>query len=193
MQLIHAIKAVLARQEKRKPKAIPSMDELHGLGEQCSNNERRAESAGWLVDAWLKCDYLLPEIGSRFTGTVAGVTEFGLFVELKGYFVQGLLHISNLGQDYFNFEARSLALVGERSGLRFGLGDELQVTIRDIDPPQGKIDLVLADSPPARNTSGGRGGKNNARSEDSGSGRKKGKPNTKPSSRARSRKGGRRR
>jgi len=141
-----AIKAVLARQAAAKTAKIPGMDELHLLGEQCSSNERRAESAGWLVDAWLKCDYLLPELGAQFEGVIAGVTEFGLFVELQGYFVQGLLHISNLGEDYFMFEARAMALVGERSGRRFGLGDHLDVIIRDIDPPQGKIDLVLARS-----------------------------------------------
>ena len=139
-----AIKSVLARQAGAKARKLPGMDELYTLGDQCSTNERRAESAGWLVDAWLKCDYLLPEIGASFEGVIAGVTEFGLFVELKGYFVQGLLHISNLGQDYFVFEARAMALVGERSGRRFALGDHIDVIIRDIDPPQGRIDLVLA-------------------------------------------------
>lgn len=138
-----AIKSVLARQQGRKALAIPDMDELIRIGEQCSSLERRAESAGWLVDNWLKCDFLLPEIGSRFDGIIAGVTEFGLFVELDGYFVQGLLHISNLGQDYFHFHSRSLSLVGERNGRRFALGDRLSVVIRDIDPPQGRIDLVL--------------------------------------------------
>jgi len=141
-----AIKAVLARKQNRKPGKIPSVDALHTLGELCSSNERRAESAGWLVDAWLKCDYLRDEIGSRFEGVIAGVTEFGLFVDLQGYFVQGLLHISNLGQDFFNFDSRAMALVGERSGKRFALGDHIDVVIRDIDPPQGRIDLVLEGS-----------------------------------------------
>jgi len=141
-----AIKAVLARQQNNKARKIPSFDELQSLGELCSTNERRAESAGWLVDAWLKCDYLRDEMGSQFEGVVAGVTEFGLFVDLEGYFVQGLLHISNLGQDFFHFDSRTMALVGERSGKRFALGDHLDVVIRDIDPPQGRIDLLLAGS-----------------------------------------------
>ncbi len=139
-----AIKSVLARRQKKKPVKTASMDELIRLGELCSTNERRAESAGWLVDAWLKCDYLLDQVGNTVDGVVAGVTEFGLFVELKSYFVQGLLHISNLGQDYFIFDSRHMALVGERNGKRFKLGDSLAVVIGDIDPPQGRIDLALA-------------------------------------------------
>jgi len=138
-----AIKAVLARAATGKAGNIPGLDELEVLGELCSANERRAESAAWFVDAWLKCDYLLDQVGAQFEGVVAGVTEFGLFIELKGYFVQGLLHISNLGQDFFHFESRTMALVGERSGKRFALGDHLEVRIRDIDPPQGRIDLLL--------------------------------------------------
>lgn len=139
-----AIKAVLAQKPQQTRKLLPNMDELHALGESCSAYERRAESAGWLVDAWLKCDLLLDRIGETFDGVIAGVTEFGLFVELSGYYVQGLLHISNLGKDYFEYEPRAMCLVGERSGRRFGLGDKLSVVIRDIDPPQGKIDLQLA-------------------------------------------------
>lgn len=160
-----AIKAVLAKQAGISAKRIPSLDELHVLGEQCSSHERRAENAGWSVDAWLKCDYLLSEIGARFDGVVAGVTEFGLFVELQGYYVQGLLHISNLGEDYYIFEPRTLALVGERSGRRFALGDRLDVMIRDIDPPQGKIDLVLA-QPTKRNKRGKQGGKQKGEQRD---------------------------
>ena len=83
-------------------------------------------------------------VGETIQGVVAGVTEFGLFVEIKGYFVQGLVHISNLGQDYYVFDSRHMALVGERSGQRFALGDVLDVVIGDIDPPKGRIDLSLA-------------------------------------------------
>ena len=157
--IVHrAIKHVLAKRQGQNTKAIPSLDELHGLGEQCSTFERRAESAGWLVDAWLKCDFLKDRVGESFDGLIAGVTEFGLFVELKGFFVQGLLHISNLGSDYYVFEPRVMALVGERSGQRFALGDELRVTIREVDPPQGRLDLVLERAPIARKETGSRPG-----------------------------------
>ena len=143
--LVHrAIKAVLARKQNKMNVTFAGLEELNGLGQQCSTFERRAETAGWLVDAWLKCDFLLDRVGETIQGVVAGVTEFGLFVEIKGYFVQGLVHISNLGQDYYVFDSRHMALVGERSGQRFALGDVLDVVIGDIDPPKGRIDLSLA-------------------------------------------------
>ncbi len=156
-----AIKAVLAEQQGGRVAAVPDVDELLQLGELTSYTERRAENAGWLVDAWLKCDYLLARVGETLSGIVCGVTEFGLFVELEGYYVQGLLHISNLGQDYFHHEARALALVGERSGRRFSLGDELRVILQDVDPPQGRIDLQLAGA--ARGASPHRPGGRDAR------------------------------
>jgi len=153
--LVHrAIKAVLRRgRGARHQGKLPGMDELHGLGETCSNNERRAEGAAWLVDAWLKCDFLQDRVGETMDGIIAGVTEFGLFVELEGYYVQGLLHVSNLGADYFQFNARSLALVGESSGRRFALGDKLRVVVIEIEPPQGRIDLQLAQPGPRRKSS----------------------------------------
>jgi ribonuclease R len=73
-----------------------------------------------------------------------GVTEFGLFVELTGFYVQGLLHISALGQDYFRYNPSSMTLVGDRSGRRFGLGDALRVQLVDVQPAVGKVDLLLA-------------------------------------------------
>ena len=145
--LVHrAIKAVLqqARGKGRARDRLPGMDQLVQLGEACSHNERRAESAAWLVDGWLKCHLLLDRVGDTMDGVVASVTEFGLFVELEGFFVQGLLHVSNLGADYYQFNARSLSLVGERSGRRFGLGDRLRVQIASVEPPQAKIDLQLS-------------------------------------------------
>ena len=145
--LVHrAIKAVLqqARGKGRARDRLPGMDQLVQLGEVCSHSERRAESAAWLVDGWLKCHLLLDRVGDTMDGVVAGVTEFGLFVELDGFFVQGLLHISNLGADYYQFNARALSLVGERSGRRFSLGDRLRVQIASVEPPQAKIDLQLS-------------------------------------------------
>ena len=176
-----AIKTVIAHQQKRKAKfKIPGMDELQGLGERCSNNERRAEGAGWLVDSWLKCDFLSDRVGESFEGLVAGVTEFGLFVELKGYFVQGLLHISNLGSDYFQYNARGMALVGERSGLRFALGDTLQVVIREVDPPQGRLDLTLVGGDePGRQQDRKRGARSGGKPDKTTAGKSGGSPDRK--------------
>ncbi len=135
-----AIKAVLHHKRQKSP----TPDELQYLGEQCSTYERRAESAGWLVEGWLKCEFLEREVGNVVEGIIAGVTEFGLFVELGGYFVQGLLHVSNLGEDYYHYNPRSLSLEGERGGRRFVMGDQIRVVVADVDAPLGKVDLQLA-------------------------------------------------
>ena len=163
--LVHrAIKAVVSGKGEDR---LPSMDALHWLGESCSTNERRAESAGWLVDAWLKCDHLLPRMGETFSGVIAAVTDFGLFVELEGYYIQGLLHVSNLGRDYFTYQPRSMSLVGESSGRKFVIGDRLKVVLAHVEPELGKIDLRL---PEFSNASGGlrerrRGRSDKARSD----------------------------
>ena len=141
-----------------KSQGVPNADELVWLGETCSNNERRAESAGWMVDGWLKCDFLEPRIGETFSGTVATVTEFGLFVELEGYFVQGLVHISNLGGDYYVYNSRSQSLVGEKNGRRFSMGDTLSVVLKQVQPAQGQVDLILEGEPVSNQPS--KGGKN---------------------------------
>ncbi len=118
-------------------------EELAEISTHISATERRAESVSRGVDAWLKCEYAGRRLGETFEGVVMGVTEFGLFVDLKGYYVQGLLHISALGGDYFHYQPRSHSLVGERSGRRYSLGDELSVVLVDAVPEQGQLDLAL--------------------------------------------------
>ncbi|NKC00225.1 MAG: ribonuclease R [Pseudomonadales bacterium] len=144
--LVHRALKSLVSVAKKKPTA-PNADELAWLGEQTSQYERRAESAGWMVDGWLKCDYLSNQVGEVLDGLIAAVTDFGLFVELEGYFVQGLLHVSSLGGDYYHFNARSMSLVGEKNGRRFVMGDKLRVRVQSVEPTQGKIDLLLESSP----------------------------------------------
>jgi ribonuclease R len=152
--LVHrTIKTILQEEEP-----LYDTETLLEIGMRISATERRAESAGWAVDAWLKCEYIAPRVGETFEGIVMGVTEFGLFVELKGFYVQGLLHISELGSDYFQYQPQSLALVGERSGRRFSLGDELAVILTDVVPEEGKLDLRLDPSQPA-GSKGARAGK----------------------------------
>jgi ribonuclease R len=138
-----------------------SPEELIVIGGRISGTERRAESVGWGVDAWLKCEYVADRVGETFDGVVMGVTDFGLFVELKGFYVQGLLHVSELGGDYFQYQPQSLALVGERSGRRYRLGDELRVLLADVLPEQGRLDLRLDRVP------GGRAGQSRAGPGDS--------------------------
>lgn len=120
------------------------MDQLVGLGDQISSTERRADEVSWGVDGWLKCEFMGQFVGDTMPGKIAAVTEFGLFVEIDNYYVQGLVHISELGKDYFNYEAASQALVGERSGQRFALGQPLDVLVVNVNPPRGRIELRLA-------------------------------------------------
>jgi ribonuclease R len=133
-----SIKSVL---RGKQPPA--TLDQLLVTGDHISMTERRADDVVWGVEGWLKCEYVAERIGEVFEGIVTGVTEFGLFVELEGFYVQGLLHISELGTDYFQYQPQSLSLVGERSGRRFSLGDEMQVLLQDVVPEQGRLDLTL--------------------------------------------------
>ena len=174
------IKAILGGQEP-----LYDTETLLEIGMRISATERRAESAGWAVDAWLKCEYVAPRIGETFEGIVMGVTEFGLFVELKGFYVQGLLHISELGSDYFQYQPQSLALVGERSGRRFTLGDPLSVVLVDVVPEEGKLDLRLDPTRPA-GSKGGKTGRKEKQGKGS-SGRDKGSRQKKKDRRPRKR------
>ncbi len=121
-----------------------SVDDLEAAAAHISMTERRAEDAERAVDAWLKCVYVEGHVGETFSGTVASVVAFGLFVELDGLFVQGLLHISKLGRDYYHYAPESMALVAERSGARFALADRLEVVVEEVSVATGRIDLKLA-------------------------------------------------
>jgi ribonuclease R len=113
------------------------------LGEHCSANERRADEATRDVVNWLKCEYMMDKIGEEFNGIITAVTGFGFFVELESIFVEGLVHISNLPQDFFHFDATSHQLLGERSGIRFRLGDKVKIKVARVDLDEKKIDFDL--------------------------------------------------
>ncbi|MGE5639659.1 MAG: ribonuclease R [Clostridia bacterium] len=114
------------------------------LGRHCSETERRADDASRDVENWLKCYYMRDHVGRTFAGTITGVAPFGLFVTLDEYFVDGLVHISELGRDYFRHDAARHTLLGERSGKRFRLADRLKVKLVRVDLDTRKIDLVPA-------------------------------------------------
>jgi ribonuclease R len=96
------------------------------------------------VENWLKCYYMRDHVGGTFSGSITGVTPFGLFVTLDNYFVDGLVHISELGRDYFQFDAARHQLFGERSGKRFRLADRMTVKLVRVDLESRKIDFVPA-------------------------------------------------
>ncbi len=116
------------------------------LGTHCSANERRADEASRDVEAWLKCYYMKSKLGEEFVGTISGVTQFGLFVQLDEMFVEGLVHITELGADYFQFDDARHELRGERSGKRYQLTDKVKVVVSRVDIDARKIDLSLASS-----------------------------------------------
>jgi len=135
--LIHrAIKATL---EKKK---MPAAN-WHVLGQHCSMTERRADDATRDVSSWLKCYYMQDKIGEIYEGTVAGVTSFGLFVSIDGIYIEGLLHVTELGNDYFTYDKARHAMVGERSHVIYRLGDRLKVKLVRVDLELSKIDFSL--------------------------------------------------
>jgi len=136
--LVHrAIKAVL-KSSQYKPS-----EKWEALGVHCSQNERRADDATRDVEAWLKCFYMRDHLGSVFDGTISSVTGFGLFVALDELFVEGLVHVSELGSDYFHFDATKHQMLGEHSGKRYRLGDRVRVQVVRVDMESTKIDFVL--------------------------------------------------
>ena len=136
--LVHrAIKAVL------NGKQYKPTDKWEALGEHCSMTERRADDATRDVEAWLKCFYMRDHLGSSFDGTVSSVTGFGLFVSLDNIYTEGLIHVSELGMDYFHFDAAKHQMLGERTGKRYRLGDRVRVRVVRVDMESTKIDFVL--------------------------------------------------
>ncbi|GAB1267781.1 ribonuclease R [Aurantivibrio infirmus] len=122
------------------------MGEMLQLGEQCSLSERRADDATRDVTSWLKCEFLQDHVGDKFEGVVTSVTGFGLFVELKDLYVEGLVHITSLPRDYYHFEAAQYRLIGERSRRVFRLGDELLVQVVRVNLDERKVDFELVES-----------------------------------------------
>ena len=109
----------------------------------CSVNERRADEASRDVEAWLKCRYMREHLGEEFGGTVSSVTSFGLFVQLDGLYVEGLVHITELGGEYYRFDEVRQELRGERSGLRYVVGSRVRVQVSRVDLDGRKIDFRM--------------------------------------------------
>jgi ribonuclease R len=122
-----------------------SLTEMDVLGQETSQRERRADEASRDVTAFLKCEFMRDRVGDTFPGVITGVTDFGIFVQLTGLQVDGLVHVANLGRDYFRYEEDRKTLVGERSGERFTLGDQLIVRVARVDPSERKIDFELVE------------------------------------------------
>ncbi|MEQ1638433.1 MAG: ribonuclease R [Methylococcales bacterium] len=130
--------------QKKTPESFYyGLPDMVVLGEHCSANERRADDATRDVVSWLKCEYMLDKVGENFSGIISAVTGFGFFVELQDIYVEGLVHISNLPQDYFHFDPISRHLKGERTGKCYRLGDSVDITVVRVDLDEKKIDFQL--------------------------------------------------
>lgn len=171
--LVHrVIKAILLKQRYQLP-ALPTPGEAHAklskrlanrtspasaaasrklnaemqawqaAGLHCSANERRADEASRDVEAWLKCKYMREHLGEEFSGLVTAVTSFGLFVTLDAMYVEGLVHITELGGEYFRFDEARQELRGERTGIRYALGTKVRVQVSRVDLDGRRIDFRL--------------------------------------------------
>jgi ribonuclease R len=116
---------------------------LQGIGEHCSNTERRADEATRDAVDWLKCEYMLDKVGQEFRGIITGVNSFGLFVELDEVYVTGLVHVTALDHDYFHFDPIGHRLNGERTGRVYRLGDPIWIQVAAVNLDDRKIDFVL--------------------------------------------------
>ncbi|KAF0162171.1 MAG: ribonuclease R [Rhodocyclaceae bacterium] len=147
--LVHrAIKSALTTRHYEPAGGANAWEEI---GLHCSATERRADEATRDVEDWLKCFYMKDRVGEIFKGSISSVVPFGIFVALDGVFVEGLVHVSELGHDYFHFDEKSHAMVGERSGRRFRLSDRVKVQLTRVDMEANKIDFRLAEeAPPLR-------------------------------------------
>jgi ribonuclease R len=154
--LVHrGIKAILAGKRY-------DAGDWNAIGTHCSETERRADDATRDVEAWLKTYFMQDHVGDEFDGTISGVTSFGLFVTLDELYVDGLVHVSDLGQDYFQFDAHKHMLRGERSGVKYQLAGRVRVKVVRVNLEQAKIDFVLVESvrqesPPPRPSPKGEG------------------------------------
>ena len=142
--LIHrAIKAVIGR-KKYLPRATEHAWEEIGM--HASMTERRADEATRDVEAWLKCYYMQDRIGEEFSGSISSVLPFGIFVALDDVFVEGLVHVSELGTDYFHFDEAAHVMLGERTGKRYRLSDRVRVQVVRADLETNKIDFRLVET-----------------------------------------------
>ena len=133
---------------RRKPgeAAKPATGDLAqwvSAGEHCSANERRADEASRDVEAWLKCRFMRERLGEEFSGTVSAATTFGLFVTLDALYVEGLVHITELGGEYFKFDEVRQELRGERTGIRYAIGARVRVQVSRVDLDGRKIDFRI--------------------------------------------------
>ena len=152
LTLHRGIKYLLAKEQGAKRKTTDtggyhySFDEMDLLGNHCSMTERRADDATREVADWLKCEYMQDHVGGEFIGVISSVTGFGLFVRLDDLFIDGLVHISTLENDYYQFDAAKQRLIGENSGMQYRLGDKVRIKVEAVHLENKMVDFSLMGS-----------------------------------------------
>ncbi len=152
LSLHRAIKYLLAKEQGNKGNTTEtggyhySMEEMLQLGQHCSMAERRADEATRDVSDWLKCDFMLDQVGNVFKGVIASVTGFGFFVRLDELFIDGLVHVSSLDNDYYRFDQVGQRLIGESGGQTYRPGDRVEVRVEAVNMDERKIDFSLISS-----------------------------------------------
>ncbi|WP_439287358.1 ribonuclease R [Lonepinella sp. BR2357] len=152
LTLHRAIKYLIAKEKGAKRKTTPSggyhysLEEMDVLGDQCSMTERRADDATREVADWLKCEFMQDHVGDEFDGVISSVTGFGLFVRLDDLFIDGLVHISTLDNDYYQFDSAGQRLIGENSGMLYRLGDKVRIKVEAVSLEQRQVDFSLVSS-----------------------------------------------
>ncbi|MCP4988032.1 MAG: ribonuclease R [Colwellia sp.] len=167
------IKAILEKEQSSEGNSgfyEYSLEEVVELGEHCSMTERRADEATRDVADWLKCEFMQDHVGDSFTGVISTVTNFGIFVRLQDLHIEGLVHITSLGQDFYHFDDIRMCLTGEHSGNKYRVGDEIQVQVAAVNLDEKKIDLRLEGIQSADGGKGPSKGSSKGKSKSAGNG-----------------------
>ena len=141
-----ADKKLQSDKEKQTIKSTYQLQKLSEIGQANSITERNADLATRDVMDWLKCEYMQSHIGNQYSGEVSTVTNFGLFIRLDDVFVEGLIHVTELGNDYYHYDQTKLRMVGEKTGQSFSIGDKVQIEVASVDIDLRRIDFSLIES-----------------------------------------------
>jgi ribonuclease R len=142
-RLASRVKAPTTKPQKATVAPTKEVLAWEAAGLHCSANERRADEASRDVEAWLKCKYMREHLGEEYGGVVTAATTFGIFVTLDAMYVEGLVHITELGGEYFKFDEMRQELRGERTGIRYAIGTRVRVQVSRVDLDGRKIDFRL--------------------------------------------------
>lgn len=125
-----------------------SVDELRNIAEESSYSERRADDAERELMEWKKVKFMQDRVGEDFDGLITSVTKFGFFVELTDLFIEGLVPLNTLTDDYYTFHENTRQIIGQRSRKTYGLGQKIRVLLDRIDPVEKKIQFAVLDEIP---------------------------------------------